>query len=118
MLTSLIRGSCTPRPPVFPVELGPLREGWRESRQFWILVLLGLGVRLTTTKALNLKANPEPPEALVGGYAVVLIVLGEPRFQGEMPGVWTASGSTPLGQGIGSPQTPRWVPRRAEYAWL
>ena len=33
-LMFVIRGSCTPRPPVFPSESGPLREGRRESHQF------------------------------------------------------------------------------------
>ena len=118
VLMNPIRGYCTPRPPVFLVEQGPLREGWRECHQFLLLVLLGLVVRLMTTKAHLSQASLVPPVPSVVGYAVRLTVNGRPVFVGESPKVWTALGSTFLVQGTGSPQNPRRVPPGVAYAWL
>ena len=98
-----IRGSCTPLPPVFPTESGPLREGRREFRQIVALFpMLGL-IRLAKTKAHHLKAHLDPPVRKLAGYAVALTASGKLMSVGEMPEVWTASGFTLLGNGMGSP---------------
>ena len=116
-LMILIRGSCQPRPPVFPQEWGPLHEGWREHRRIFVLGFITPVTHPMISKAPTHPAAPHLPAPRPAGYAVAPTAVGNLGVEGREPGVWTASGSTLPLQGSGSPQTPRGVPREQLYAW-